>query len=74
MSGPVLGSLRQFWRGLLTVHYGSCAGDPIAWERDMKRRRLEEAEAEQAEAKARAHASCVTPDPLPDGRDLVAAD
>jgi len=36
----------MFARGFLTVHYGSCAGDPIAWEQDLLRRRAEKAQRE----------------------------
>jgi len=38
----------MFARGFLTVHYGSCGGDPIAWEQDLLRRRAEEAQREVA--------------------------
>ena len=49
----MLKKLTAFARGFLTVHYGSCGGDPIAWEKDLLRRRAEEAAREAAEGENR---------------------
>ena len=46
-------TLRAFAQGYLTLHYGSCGGDPIAWEKDLLRRRAEEAAREAAEGENR---------------------
>ena len=32
---------REFVQGITTVSYGSCGGDPIAWEKDLMLRRRE---------------------------------
>ena len=32
--------LRDFVRGVTRVSYGSCGGDPIAWEKDLMLRRI----------------------------------
>ena len=34
--------LREFVFGVTQVSYGSCGGDPIAWEKDLKLRRIRE--------------------------------
>jgi hypothetical protein len=41
----LLKRLREFVAGVTQVSYGSCAGDPIAWEKDLMRRIREREEA-----------------------------
>ena len=41
----LLQRLRDFVSGVTRVSYGSCAGDPIAWEKDLLRRIREREEA-----------------------------
>ncbi len=36
----LLRQLRDFVRGVTRVSYGSCGGDPIAWEKDLMLRRI----------------------------------
>jgi len=36
----LLNRLRDFVRGVTRVSYGSCGGDPIAWEKDLILRRI----------------------------------
>jgi hypothetical protein len=38
--------LREFVTGVTEVSYGSCGGDPIAWEKDLALRRAREREAD----------------------------
>jgi hypothetical protein len=46
----LLKRLREFVSGVTRVSYGSCAGDPIAWERDLLRRIREREEAANPDA------------------------
>ena len=44
----MLKRLKDFLHGYMKLHYGSCGGDPVAWERDLLRRRAEEATRDDA--------------------------